>query len=467
MKKTLVKIGVIVAWLVIWWLVSLLVASPLLLCSPVDVVITLLGDVGRAFFWQTLLTSLWHILFGFLTGFVVGGALAGFSFKFRPLREFFSPAVSFVKSVPVVCIIVFLLLWSGAPWISFWAGALVVLPMAFINLLQALPGSDPHMVELMRAYRLPRRRRLLAYYWPEVVLPFASAAARLGIGMAWKAGVAAELISLPTHTIGEQIYQAKISLSCSDLLAWTVAIVALSVLCERILVWLLERSGRWSWHLALPKANNHASPPKTSPATQTSSGSGGNTPAPPTTSKPALDFSHIHIQYGERVIIDDLALQLAPGARYALGQPSGSGKSSLVAWIVAHTQQGAPRVSAVFQEQRLFEGRSALENLRLFCGDMLSEQEIANGLIELLPADSLSRPVSQLSGGQRRRVELVRALLACSQLVVLDEPFSGLDAVLQSRAQDFVKHYLGGRSLLIASPRPGDCQPFKPQMIDF
>lgn len=109
-----------------------------------------------------------------------------------------------------------------------------------------------------------------------------------------------------------------------------------------------------------------------------------------------------------------------------------------------------------FQDARLVEAMTAEQNVLLCSAGALSAGEARALLAELLPEEALRRPVAELSGGQRRRVELVRALAHPSAAVVLDEPFASLDAASHEAAAAFVLRHLAGRTLLVVSHAPGD-----------
>ena len=136
---------------------------------------------------------------------------------------------------------------------------------------------------------------------------------------------------------------------------------------------------------------------------------------------------------------------------------SGCGKTTPLRIILGLEQpdhgtiQGQVRpVSAVFQENRLFEDFSALSNAAVVCpkGD---RQEAARHLTALGLADSLSLPVRALSGGMKRRVSIARAVLAPGPLLVLDEPFTGLDRTTKAVVLDYLKRYTQGRTLLLVT----------------
>lgn len=88
---------------------------------------------------------------------------------------------------------------------------------------------------------MPWRRRLLYIYLPQLQ-PFLLSACSVALGMSWKAGIAAEVIGIPSGSIGEQLYEAKVYLSTADLLSWTVVIVLVSVLFEKLFITLLKRA---------------------------------------------------------------------------------------------------------------------------------------------------------------------------------------------------------------------------------
>lgn len=115
------------------------------------------------------------------------------------------------------------------------------------------------------------------------------------------------------------------------------------------------------------------------------------------------------------------------------------------------------RFSVVFQEHRLVEELDAVGNVMLTCPSA-TRKECEDRLCSLLPADALKKPVAHLSGGMRRCVEIIRALLSDSDVLVLDEPFSGLDSESKKAAAQLIKELCGGRRIIMTSHVPGESE---------
>jgi len=122
--------------------------------------------------------------------------------------------------------------------LSLLTAFLMVFPPVYLNLLEGMTQTDPKLLEMAQVFRVPLLRRIKGIYVPQT-LPYFRSACSLALGLCWKAGVAAEVIGLPTGSLGERLYTAKIYLETPDLFAWTATIVAVSVLFEKGFLWLV------------------------------------------------------------------------------------------------------------------------------------------------------------------------------------------------------------------------------------
>ncbi len=175
-----------------------------------------------------------------------------------------------------------------------------------------------------------------------------------------------------------------------------------------------------------------------------------------------ITLKNVSKSYGGLPVLENLSLTLEPGTPLCVTGPSGCGKTTLLRTVlglekpdsgeVRFSAGSLPRFGVLFQEDRLFDHLNAVENLRLAAGEK-DRAALRAALLSLLPEEVLDRPVSALSGGQRRRVALVRALRPGGEAVVLDEPFTGLDAASAAQASAFILRELGDRPLLLALHR--------------
>lgn len=436
--KAVAAAGAVAAfWLAAWMLVAALVAQPLILPGPGAVVMALLRLVCDGGTWAILAGSGARILGGLALAAVCGGVLAGVSARSRAFARLVAPALSFVKATPVACVVVLLLIWLGSARVSIAAVFLMALPGVYFSLAEGLSQVNKPLEQIFRIHGVRGWRLFCAHTWREV-LPFVLSCARAVIGMGWKAGVAAELIGMAVGTVGERIYQAKLLIETADLLAWTVLVVAASWACERALVWLLQASGPVAWRAAV-RTHGHG--------LRGRAGAAGDGAA-----------AELALVVNDRApwapALDGLVLNVPAGGRACVMGASGVGKSTLLALAAGEC---AP-CSMVFQDARLVESASALDNV-LVCADARVDASSAAALLRLLvPGVDVHACVAELSGGQRRRVEVARALLCSGVAVILDEPFTGLDVAARDATTKVVLDQLGGRTLLLATHDATDAQ---------
>ncbi len=242
-RKTLRTLAVLLFWLAVWALAAAATGRELLLPSPAQVASKLFQLAGTTQFWVNLGCSILRVLTGILAAVILGLLMALLTHGSALARALLSPLMTLVKSTPVASFILLALLWLGRSSVPVFIAALMVLPVVWANVSAGLAGIDPQLLELARVYRLPRARVLRRITWPSV-LPHLRAALRSALGLGWKAGIAAEVLTVPVHSIGRQIYESKLYLETTELFAWTAAVVVLSLLIEGLLLRLVDGLGR-------------------------------------------------------------------------------------------------------------------------------------------------------------------------------------------------------------------------------
>ena len=197
-KYTGIRILAVLFWIAIWQFASMYLKQEILLASPVSVVRKLFELSFTGNFWQSVGFSFVRIVTGFLLAMFLGIFLAILAYWSKTVEILIAPVIAVVKSTPVASFIILCLIWIPSRNLS-----------VFISFL--------------------------------MVLPYFLSACRLSLGMCWKAGVAAEVIGVPSGSIGEKLYNAKIYLNTPDLFAWTIVIIVISFVFEKCFLGIVSR----------------------------------------------------------------------------------------------------------------------------------------------------------------------------------------------------------------------------------
>ncbi len=136
-----------------------------------------------------------------------------------------------VKATPVASFIILMLLFLGPVKVPSLITFLIVLPIVWTNLDQSIASIDKQLTEVAKIYRFSLAKRLRVLIFPSVK-PYFLSACKTAIGLAWKAGVAAEIIAMPPNTIGTMIGEAKLYIMSAEMFAWTLTVVLLSLIIE-------------------------------------------------------------------------------------------------------------------------------------------------------------------------------------------------------------------------------------------
>ena len=241
--RTLLRVAIPLAfWLGVWQLAALWVDLELLLPSPAAVGRSLVALAGTAEFWLSALFTLLRVFLGLLGGALLGTVLAFLTHFFPWADLLFSPAIRVVRATPVVSFILLIYLWVTRANIPGVIAAMMVLPVVWSSVAGGLAAVDPQLLELARAYRFSRWKTLRLIYLPSLRPHFISGFLT-AFGLAWKSGVAAEVICPPRLAIGSRIQQARLSLETAELFAWTLVIIVLSLALEALLRRILKGRG--------------------------------------------------------------------------------------------------------------------------------------------------------------------------------------------------------------------------------
>lgn len=227
-------------WVAAWHILALRMGNPLLLPTPVQVLTRLWVLMGEASFWNIVGTSLGRILLGAAGGMLLGALLAVLT-AFVPLMDaLVAPLMSAIQAAPVASFAILVLIWLDRDYVPVLICGMMVLPVVWSNVSTGIRQTDPQLLELARVYRLAPHKVVQRIYLPSV-LPYFRAACGSALGLGWKAGIAAEVLTVPKNSIGKMISESKLYLMTEDLFAWTLAVVLLSLGLQKILLWSLKR----------------------------------------------------------------------------------------------------------------------------------------------------------------------------------------------------------------------------------
>lgn len=239
MKMGWRRIFSIIFWIILWQVASLIIGKEILIASPTTVVKNLINMVMEENFWSSIWFSFIRISGGFFSALIVGVALGVLASKNSLCRELLVVPMSVIKATPVASFIIIALIWINSKNLSILIAFLMVLPIIFTNTVKGIEEVDKQLIEMTVLFRVSKFKKLRYIYMPEV-MPYFVSAATVSLGLCWKAGIAAEVIGIPTGSIGEKLYQAKIFLNTGELFAITIVIILISVVFERVFLFILR-----------------------------------------------------------------------------------------------------------------------------------------------------------------------------------------------------------------------------------
>ncbi len=227
-------------WLAVWQLASMAVGKDLILPGPFSVLKALWQLVRQGDFWLSILLTMIRIMLGYALGVASGCILALACCSSRVLDSLLSPIVRMVRATPVASFIILAMLWMSKGGVPVLMSALMVTPVVWGNLVEGFASRDMTLSEMAQAYRLGRWKTLRFVYIPALMSDF-KASCLTALGLAWKSGIAAEVLSQPGKAIGSNIYYSKVYLETPELFAWTASVIALSFVLETVVKKLLVK----------------------------------------------------------------------------------------------------------------------------------------------------------------------------------------------------------------------------------
>lgn len=248
MKKAIKIASIIAFWVGIWYLAVLFYSlandmdlsyNPLF-PYPHDVILSLFGLLTKGSYYLATITTLLRILFSIIFAVALGTIIAIVCAKFSIIHSFIKPLLSTIRSVPVT-VFVFILYLILFDFTSMFITILMVFPIVFANVYEGISNTNKDLLEVCQVYKIPLKKRIKSLYLPTVMPHFVSALTS-SIGLAWKAGVAAEALCPPDYSMGLSISNAKQDFNNEELFAWALTLVIINMVFELLFSKLIKFS---------------------------------------------------------------------------------------------------------------------------------------------------------------------------------------------------------------------------------
>ena len=238
-KTLLTRFGVFLFWIAVWQIAATAVDLELILPTPLTCLKTLVALIPTKKLWLAVGGTLGRIFVGYAVGCVIGILLGATAYFLPVAGEFIKPLMTVVKSTPVSSFILLVILWMSPNSVPALISALIVTPIVFGNVITGLGEHSKSLREVAFVYGLSRLECGLKLFVPAVI-PYVSAACLTALGLAWKAGVAAEVLVVTKDSIGQWLYYSKLYFETAELFAWTIVVILLSFALERIIKLILS-----------------------------------------------------------------------------------------------------------------------------------------------------------------------------------------------------------------------------------
>lgn len=239
-RRAVRSAAVVLFWLLVWQLAYLMVNRELYLPAPLSVLERLTELVRLPRFWHDVSLSMGRVAAGFALS-VAAASLLGIAAGLHSgVHMLLAPMVTAIKAAPVMSFIMIALFWFSSGQVPVFICFLMCFPIIWTNMVEGIRNVDPHYLELAHVYRIKLTVRIRRLYIPSL-LPYFSPACLNALGYGWKVGVAAEVLSHPLRSIGGHLYEAKAYLDSTELFAWTVVVIGLSLAFESLFSMLIRR----------------------------------------------------------------------------------------------------------------------------------------------------------------------------------------------------------------------------------
>ncbi len=405
---------------VAWQLLSWQMAQPQLIPSFPDLIRALLRLVYSPGFLVSIGTTCLRACVGLLLSLVAASITAFLLNRSEGIRLLFMPWLSLLRSVPVISFILLALIFLNPEMIPLLIAFLTMYPLLTENLLKGLMNRRDSWKILARQFHLNAWNRLFQINYPQLK-PYLFSGLASAVGFGWRAIIMGEVLSQCVDGIGKRMKEAQVFIDVPELIAWTLVAIVLSWLTDK----LISRLSDWQPSVRY----RHSAVELQAVSLQPND----------------ICLTDVSYSYG----VHHMNIVLKAGKIYALSAPSGQGKTTLLQLLNGTLRPISGEITCLpgqtanlFQEPTLLPQLTAKENIMLGGAAYYDRAILEQQSLRLLAAFQLEKQAEMypaaLSYGQQQRVALARALIFPAGLLLLDEPFNGLDVELRQLVARFL-----------------------------
>lgn len=238
MKKFIIKAGktalTAAVWIALWYALAAVADKSYVLPYPHEVAARFVSMCREKSFILSALNSLLHIFSGLVLGVLTGLICGTVSAVSDTAGSFLAPLSAVIKAAPVASFILLFYMFAPRDVIPTVISALIVIPLVWKNVSAGLQSADWQLLETAKVFRMKNSVRIRYIYLPAVKPHFVSSVLT-GSGLAWKAGIAAEVICSPDGTIGYYLCKSRTNFDTAGLFAQTAAVIIISFALEKII----------------------------------------------------------------------------------------------------------------------------------------------------------------------------------------------------------------------------------------
>lgn len=432
MHKKIIPISISILFIgLTWQLIAIEISFPAIL-PPIDYLLRELGLILiKPDFIQNVGITILRGIIGFCFAFILSLSLsitAGFNHFFK---SFMQPILVVLRSIPVISFVLLAILWFSPTQLPIFIALLTMFPILYQNILTGLEQTDKRLVEMASIFGKTPLNIFVRIYLPATKNGiFDGISTAMGFG--WRAIIIGEVLAQPLYGIGTAMKNAQAYINVSELIAWTVIAILVSSLFE-LSIKIIRRI-HFEKKFPTPKKYDLIKSQNSEIK--------------------AIEIVNLEKSFNERIIFNLYNEKFTADKIHCLKGASGKGKTTLMKLIAGIEKADAGKIKLptnyklafAFQDLRLLPWLTVTENIAFGISSIHSKHECSDLISYLLGKLELTEHAHQfphqLSGGQQQRVNIARALAAKSDILLLDEPLTGLDDALKLRIVEFLGEWI-------------------------